>query len=404
MVAIAQQMASLSTDDQQRRFARSVGVASRRVSYLSHQGGVAAPDRMIWTFQRTKIWIMSDSQKRRMLFEQRNVSGPGRIEIPWAPWPLLNQWLQFFANRSGSVVPPGLKAYQVRVRFGRSDDSNPPIHGPFDWDGAANGDSYLTRPKPESDFAVRVDGIQCTIRFNKQNRVACLEVESCQADSIDTVLTFARKCANSLSFTMGMATNTPVYYDAVLARSADGMQVFLDAHAPVPNSNIGDGDSIWLSRPLKALASMFLEGIRSNSPFYRFFCFFNVAYRINNVTKNRLRELCASNLLGRPQLNGALTADRVIDVVAPQLVGTKYTDLISRYQSEYRNAIAHFDPKDRLVPFDLDAESKIRTASIVMSVVSRDLLDQVAAAVRDLASASVNLADVDLDGGREQDG
>jgi hypothetical protein len=68
----------------------------------------------------------------------------------------------------------------------------------------------------------------------------------------------------------GHGDEHPVYYDAVLARSADGMQVFLDAHAPVPNSNIGDGDSIWLSRPLKALASMFLEGIRSNSPFYRF--------------------------------------------------------------------------------------------------------------------------------------
>jgi hypothetical protein len=43
MVAIAQQMASLSTDDQQRRFARSVGVASRRVSYFLIKAALQLP-------------------------------------------------------------------------------------------------------------------------------------------------------------------------------------------------------------------------------------------------------------------------------------------------------------------------------------------------------------------------
>jgi hypothetical protein len=105
-----------------------------------------------------------------MLFEQKNLSGPARVEIPWAPWPLMNQWLQFFANESGSVTPSGPQTYQARVRFGRSDDSNPPMCGPFDWDGAANGDSYLSRPLPDHDFAIA--SMACTARFGSMTGIA----------------------------------------------------------------------------------------------------------------------------------------------------------------------------------------------------------------------------------------
>jgi hypothetical protein len=87
----------------------------------------------------------------------------------------------------------------------------------------------------------------------------------------------------------------------------------------------------------------------------------------------------------------------VIDKVAGDLVGTKYTDIIPTYQRLYRNAIAHFDPADKLVPFDLNAESQVRNASIVMSVVGRDLLDQVASAIRDLNTLKLNLDLIDFD-------
>jgi hypothetical protein len=335
-----------------------------------------------------------------MLFQQLNVSGPTSVQLPWAPWPLLNQWLQFFAREHGMEVPTGAKIYQARIRFGRSSDGNPPMQGPFDWDGAANGDSYLTNPVADSDFAVRMDGAHCAVKFNAQNRMSYIELESVSASEIEFVLRFARKIANSLEFTMGMATNIPLFYDAIIARSLDRKESFLDVHPPVPTYSIGNGDNIWLTKPLRAVASLFVEGLRSNSPFYRFLCFFNVAARINDVTKNRLRNICVENGVKKPKLNGKLTADGVIDAVAPQLIGTKYTDLIDRYRSEYRNAIAHFDTDDRLVPFDMEAESRARTAAIAMSVVSRDLLDQAAASVRELIARGVDLESLDFDAPR----
>jgi hypothetical protein len=335
--------------------------------------------------------------ERKMLFQQVNVSGPTSVQLPWAPWPLMNQWLQFFAREHGMDMPVGPKLYRARIRFGRSADGNPPMRGPFDWDGASNGDSYLTNPMPAAEFAIRMEGAHCAVKFNTQNRMSHVELESVQAGDIDLVLRFAHKVANSLAFTMGMATNIPLFYDAILVRSHDGKESFLDAHTPVPTFNVGNGDNIWLSKPLRALASLFLEGLRSNSPFYRFLCFFNVASRVNDVTKSRLRKVCAKTGVEPPKLNGTLSADGVIDVVAPELIGTKYTDLLDRYRGEYRNAIAHFDPNDRLVPFDMDAESRVRTAAIVMSLVSRDLLDQAAASLRELAARAVSLESLDLD-------
>jgi hypothetical protein len=332
-----------------------------------------------------------------MLFQQLNISGPTSVQLPWAPWPLLNQWLQFFAREHGMAVPTGPKIYQARIRFGRSSDGNPPMQGPFDWDGAANGDSYLINPEPVNDFAIRMEGAHCSVKFNAQNRLAYIELESVSATEIEQVLRFARKIANSLEFTMGMATNIPLFYDAIIARSVDRKESFVDTHPPVPTYSIGNGDSVWLRKPLRAVASLFLEGLRSNSPFYRFLCFFNVAARINDVTKSRLRKVCVENGVEVPKLNGNLSADGVIDVVAPELIGAKYTDLINRYRSEYRNAIAHFDTDDRLVPFDMDAESQARTAAIVMSVLSRDLLDQAAVSVRDLIARGVDVESLDFD-------
>lgn len=71
------------------------------------------------------------------------------------------------------------------------------------------------------------------------------------------------------------------------------------------------------------------------------------------------------------------------------MVGKRYTVAISRYQDEYRNAIAHFDPADRLEPFDIAAETRVRTAAALMAWVANDLIVQIVNAIKIMLTSGI---------------
>ena len=147
-------------------------------------------------------------------------------------------------------------------------------------------------------------------------------------------------------------------------------------------------DDIWIQESLVRFVRVYGEGLRQ-SPFYRFLSFFKVAQQINAAARAQLRKLCEKHGVQPPLLNGVLPAEPV-KFFAAAMVGTKYTVAITNYQELYRNSIAHLDAGDKVLPFDLAVESRVRTASMVLAFIVEDLLNQIAATVKELRTAGVS--------------
>jgi hypothetical protein len=120
-----------------------------------------------------------------------------------------------------------------------------------------------------------------------------------------------------------------------------------------------------------------------------FSAFSKSANGINASVRPKLRKLCDAKALQPPMLNGTFPADP-ISVIAKNMVCVKYTVAITKYQTEYRDAAAHFDPADKLEPFDLTPEARVRTAAILVSWAAYDLLGQITDAVKILRAAGAD--------------
>ncbi len=140
-------------------------------------------------------------------------------------------------------------------------------------------------------------------------------------------------------------------------------------------------------------ARVYVEGLRSESPFYRFLSFFKVAQQINAAVRPQIRKICTKHSISSPTLNGVLPQDP-IGLFAVASVGKKYTVVITEYQELYRNSIAHLDAGDKILPFDLAVEARVRLASMVLAYIVDDLLKQIASTIKELKRAGVPEAEI----------
>jgi len=228
---------------------------------------------------------------------------------------------------------------------------------------------------------------------NGENRLAYLELEPYGAATIDDALNVARVAVNSAALMFAVQTRLPLYWDAILVQSNDKMQIRMEYRNPKPSMPFKQPEGVWMQTSLVRFAQVFAEGLRSESPFYRFLSFFKIAYQVNSSVRAQLRKLCERQGLTPPALNGELPDDP-IKLFAPAMVGKKYSKVIVEYQELYRNSVAHLDADDKLLPFDLAAEGQVRTASMVIAYLVGDLLDQMAGTVNALQLKGLSDAEI----------
>lgn len=250
---------------------------------------------------------------------------------------------------------------------------------------------------PGIEYAVGVGSglsqVFALLRPNADGRISFIEVQSYKASSIDDAVNAARTAVNSIAFMLPIETKVPIYWDAILVRSSDKLQVRMMYNSPRPDVALSQLDDIWMQESLVRFARVFAEGLRSESPFYRFLSFFKVAQQLNAAVRSQLRKICENHGVLPPNLNGVLPVDP-IGMFASALVGKKYTLVITEYQELYRNSIAHLDAGDKILPFDLEVESRVQLASMVLAYIVEDLLKQIANTIKDLMQAGVPETDI----------
>lgn len=322
-------------------------------------------------------------------FEAKGIVSGSTVQIPYAPWVLWGQPTEQYLRANPFPSSRTDIKYEAWIRIVGSIGAAPQIAAPTVPESYKDGDSLISLPPGyEYTFKLAAEGHVRDVKAmrNEHDRLAYLQIDSFLAESIDSALTVARVAANSLSWSMSFQNHTPLLYDAILVRSTDIAEVRISITSRAPTGTFNQPDDVWMLPSLKPFISLYLEGLRSQSPFYRFLCFFKVCQRINSVVRKQLRDLFEGRGLPPPPLNGTLPSDP-ISHVAKDMVGVKYGNAITTYQSQYRNSIAHFDPSDELEPFDLVAESATRSASVVMNWIAYDLLSQIVNAVKELRAA-----------------
>jgi hypothetical protein len=326
------------------------------------------------------------------LYQATGVTSETKVEIPFGPWVVWGQPVRQFLRQNPFPTERKGLTYSAYVRFVRDAKGAERIQDASRPESFASGDS-LVQLEPGLDFITRVmvDGrsYDVNVHRNDLDRLAYAEIELIQANDAQSVINLARLCANSIAWSLSFATHVPLYWDTVMVKSSDNAEHIIEMLSPTPLTPVAQPDPTWLHPSLRPFASLYADGLRSNSPFYQFLCFFKVCQRINASVRPKLRKLFVTRALPPPELNGIFPGDP-INVIAKDMVGVKYTVAITKYQVEYRNAVAHFDPADKLEPFDLTVEARVRTAAILMSWAAYDLLGQMTDAVKALRAAGAD--------------
>jgi hypothetical protein len=330
----------------------------------------------------------------RPIFQQANVTVDDRVEIPYAPWLLWGQPQVSYVKASRLPADRGEIVYEGWIRLTRNAfGSSVPIDitNPASFEG---GDSGIRIPEGY-EFAMGIgdEGPAALLKVDDAGYLNHLFFPHIVAPTIEAALLGLERMATHVVWTLTATTHKPMFYDAILVRSADKLEFRASTRAASPDASILELDTIFLHPSLRPIVSLYVEGTRSSSPFYAFLCFFKICERMNYL-RGRIVKICGKYGATPPSLNGVFPDDPISHIDTGS-VGMKYTTAVDKYQRLYRDAIAHFSPKDSMEPLvNLQAEASVRSASIILRWAVVDLINQIAKMLHDLQDRGVDLRDV----------
>ena len=79
--------------------------------------------------------------------------------------------------------------------------------------------------------------------------------------------------------------------------------------SPTPSATLSGQSHGAFDPALFAFESLFAEGLRAESPFYRLLCFYNVLEKLIEVVNPRLKRLLEQHRLQYEPMNGTVQAD-----------------------------------------------------------------------------------------------
>lgn len=208
------------------------------------------------------------------------------------------------------------------------------------------------------------------------------------------IIVLAKEITNIVLLGLVAPTKSPCFLDTLHICSADKKQRYYRtiAHYDV---------SAPLNRPLTIAAlvpmiTLFAEGIRATSVFYRFLCFYKIVEQLIDRVGPILTQIGSSMGLDPLRLNGIVPFPD-FDKIAPQATGKKFTVVRSDYQDKYRNVIAHFDLSSPIQPFSQKAEAEVQVASAVMLFAADTMLKDVHSYINELKHRGCSVETIDFD-------
>lgn len=332
---------------------------------------------------------MADYQR----FFQEEFTGPESglyaFDLSSLHWSMWGQQINYELSEKG-VDPKRRSKYDIFVRLGTTPFSVAPETLELSADEIKRtGDSCFDASAETMVFEFGVDGQR--IRFNPISnanaRLAGFESHDIES-TLGEAIVIAKQAVNNILLSLVAPTRTPCFLDQIHIRSTDGKQRYYRtiAHFPL---------TAPANRPLTISAlvptiTLYAEGIRASSVFYRFLCFYKIVEQIIDTVAPALTRAGASVAEGPLKFNVTIPSPE-FDSIAPNLIGKKVTAVRSDFQKEYRNVIAHFDLNSPIQPFFLEAEAALQVASAVMFFAADALLKEAHTYINEIKRKGFNV-------------
>jgi len=328
------------------------------------------------------------------------VEGEGTHEAIFAPpvphWIMWGQPVNFYMSHD-DISSDRVTSFRIINRLSRNIVSSADHQMALTRDEvAATGDSFYDPRLLAAPIQVNVHDRAITFSTidNPEGHLAGFGSDEIEDISFDAAVNCARASANLLAISLSAATNIPCLFETVQVQSVDMRQQYTRVTLPYPTVVLTI--SSYKSLPaMEPFITLYAEGLRAQSPFYRFLCFFKIADKLLSTVLQQLRTIGNALSVPAPNFSGTVPSDP-FDKIAPVYVGKKYTAVRDSLQERYRNVIAHLDLASPLRPFDVGSEADVGGASRVMAYIAHDLLYRTYEYIKALEAAGYDVASLSL--------
>jgi hypothetical protein len=263
-----------------------------------------------------------------------------------------------------------------------------------------DGDSnYSVPPEVRTTHLKSAGGdfeISVTVHENEHGRAAALTWSPFQANGLAAAIRLVNEMLQRLALLYPATTGVPLLWDTVVVESADepiSRAVTVHAGYPVvnlPNGFEFGGRSLGI---MDYLGPHLVEGLRSQSPFWRVICYYKVSRFYYTGLRKKFERLRYLNDLPNTE-HRVLPASAPFDVIAADLAGKRYTEIVDKLRAEYRNTFAHFSTDEAMTPLNAQDEERAARASAVLKRIALDAVTDARADIAALSAAGVTLEEI----------
>ncbi len=244
------------------------------------------------------------------------------------------------------------------------------------------GDSNYVVAPADARFGIEVAGsrIDWLAHLNEHGRVGGFEVSPFGAATVRDAAEMVHVMLERLIIRYAVASGIALRWDALVVEEVSGVPQLVSFRVAYPvvrlHEPFGFGADMGV---VDAFGRLIVEALRTESPFYRALCYYNVAHYYYELMDGKLRKVRRERKLPI-EAHRRLPNEEPYATLAMNAVGKTYLELIDDvFRADYRNAIAHFSVGAALRPVDVVAEESASVASLVLKKMAFDAVADVRA-------------------------
>jgi len=200
--------------------------------------------------------------------------------------------------------------------------------------------SHLAQPvKAPVDTSGGRITTELTMQSNSKGNLGSVTVVVPCAVSSVHAFEIAKTVLEFLSLRIALATEIPIRSDACLIIDNTESGRFAIRYCSLRPLVSLEQDHRFIPPVMQRLAAFYVDGIRANSPFYAFLCYFKLCDVLTGALQGIFRKLARERGINVENLSGHFSADNVGNFL-PQLTNVSYRDAIGRY-NQLRVRVAH---------------------------------------------------------------
>lgn len=230
------------------------------------------------------------------------------------------------------------RKFQVSARFAIDSQPIPNINFNFDND---SGDSLFLFPENAAYIDIEIEEGKFTLFPNMNRRLSTARFY-CIANSVGEAQQGFSEIIGPLLDHMVYITNTPLHMVQVSAFDELHQISASNVYSPYPLATIGHSMA-KVSPILAPVYAMYREAINTNSPFYKFFCFYKILEGLLKPLTAKLYSEAKQKSISLPSFKVKVPSYIHIPEELKSYVGTSVKQFFDDFlTSRYRNEMAHF--------------------------------------------------------------